>query len=338
MPSESGSPSPPPAKPPDDIAKIHPIVEFLWKEWRVIKSPSFYIAVGIVAIALYWLEEKHYGGTLSEKDATIQALQTRTETLIGVNAVNGINGANPSKKVNVEKPLPDNIFPRPEQPPTPPSQQFAFVANPIIFVTNAQPVIFKADTTTNRNARATIDERMADLQAEADQVAAQEAAKFEFEKQQKLLEIPRDWGNGLDHYRRLLVVLHDDLSKKVEGTGDVISPSQGYYQCMPSNIDPGTGEIKAATIGLQINTNVNFQIKISELNWLGHRQVYVSCAAGNLELYPGTNDDFYAILNTYLGLPSPGYTTIDKADDLVSDNLTSLIAAQYLLLRQTNKK
>ncbi|MGA3284729.1 MAG: hypothetical protein ABSD57_09765 [Verrucomicrobiota bacterium] len=67
--SESFTPQPP--KPPENATKIHPVVEFLWKEWRVIKNPSFYIAVGIIAIGLFWLEERHYGGTIVEKDATI---------------------------------------------------------------------------------------------------------------------------------------------------------------------------------------------------------------------------------------------------------------------------
>ena len=247
--------------------------------------------------------------------------------------------SNPSKETSTAKPFPDEINPRPEQPPAPPTQQFAFVANPSILVTNAQPAIFKAYTTTNGNAGAKIDERMADLQALVDQGAAQKAAKIELEKQQKLLEIPRDWGRGLEHYRRLLVVLQDDLSKKAKSTGDGIFPSPGYSQCMPSNIDPETGEIKAATIGLQINTNVTFQIIISQQNWIGHRQVCVSCAAGFLKLYPGTNDDFYAVLNAYnTGLSFPDHTTIDKADDLVSDNLTTLIAAQFRLVGQTNQK
>jgi hypothetical protein len=239
---------------------------------------------------------------------------------------------------SIAKPLPDEIIPRPEQPSLPPYHQLSFLETPIVTITNAQRVFFKADISANGNAVATIDKRMADLQAQEDKRAAQQAANIEFEKQQKLLEIPRDWRHGLDHYRRLLVMLQDDMSEKAKGIGDTIVPSPGYSRCMPLDIDPETGEIKAATIGLLNNTNVNFQIIITGLNSEGHRQVYVFCAAGSLELYPGTNDDFNAILNTYLGLPSPNYTTIDNADALVSDNLTSLIAAQYMLLGRTNKK
>ena len=55
----------------ESATKIHPIVEFFHKEWRVVKSPSFWIAIGIIAIGLFWLEERHYSGTIAEKDATI---------------------------------------------------------------------------------------------------------------------------------------------------------------------------------------------------------------------------------------------------------------------------
>jgi hypothetical protein len=51
---------PPPAKPTDTVSlpkpqdntttKIHPVLEFLWKEWRVIKSPSFWIIFGLAAM------------------------------------------------------------------------------------------------------------------------------------------------------------------------------------------------------------------------------------------------------------------------------------------------
>jgi hypothetical protein len=73
MPPETESTTPPAIKPPDSPTKIHPVVDFLWKEWRVIKSPSFWIAIGIASIGLFFIEQWHYTGTIAEKDATIQA-------------------------------------------------------------------------------------------------------------------------------------------------------------------------------------------------------------------------------------------------------------------------
>lgn len=66
----------PPPESTESATKIHPVVEFIHKEWRVIKSPSFWIAVGIIAIGIFWLEERHYNGTLAEKGAMIQRAET----------------------------------------------------------------------------------------------------------------------------------------------------------------------------------------------------------------------------------------------------------------------
>ena len=65
-----------PPKQSGDATKIHPIVEFFHKEWRVVKSPSFWISVGIVTIGLFWVFAWHYSGAIAEKDSTIQRMET----------------------------------------------------------------------------------------------------------------------------------------------------------------------------------------------------------------------------------------------------------------------
>jgi len=67
----------------ESAANIHPVVAFIHKEWRVIKSPSFWIAVGIIAIGIFWLEERYYSGTLAEKDAMIRRAETDRDSYKG---------------------------------------------------------------------------------------------------------------------------------------------------------------------------------------------------------------------------------------------------------------
>jgi hypothetical protein len=53
---------------------IHPAVSFWQREWRVIKSWSFWIAVALVGIGLFFVMQWHYSIVLAEKDATMVAL------------------------------------------------------------------------------------------------------------------------------------------------------------------------------------------------------------------------------------------------------------------------
>ena len=241
----------------------------------------------------------------------------------------------------IPKLLPTKVVPRPEQPPSPPppasTQQLATIETPTI-ATQMPVEVFNADTSFIGTAMTKIDKIKADIEAKKAKETADTEAQAKAEKEKLRLEIPRDWERGLNHYRRMLVVLHDTLLDEAKKNGDGIVQSEGYFQCIPSAIDPQIGEIKAATIGLQNNTNVSFSISISGLNYAGHRQVYVSCAAGNLEIYPGMGDDFYAILNADLGVPFDNKTTADKADGLISDYLDSLIVAQYQFLSKTRKQ
>jgi len=72
----------PVAKITPESAKIHPLVEFLCREWRVLKSVSFYIAVAVVGIGIFWLQERHYSQTIIAKDAAIGTKEaTITEIL-----------------------------------------------------------------------------------------------------------------------------------------------------------------------------------------------------------------------------------------------------------------
>ncbi|HEV7923765.1 MAG TPA: hypothetical protein VGR14_00305 [Verrucomicrobiae bacterium] len=57
------------------------MVSFCWNEWRVLKTASFYIAVAITGVGVFWLAERHYGATIAEKEATVTAKDATITTL-----------------------------------------------------------------------------------------------------------------------------------------------------------------------------------------------------------------------------------------------------------------
>ncbi len=216
------------------------------------------------------------------------------------------------------KPLPDLFVPRPEPPPAPAPP----VSTQQIVAVEAQPQleVFSNDTDIADSVRAKITKLKTDT-----------AARAKAAEQQQQLANQQDWDNGLRHYKHSLVVLHDVLLGEATKTGDRIIESKGYFDCMPLSIDPQAGEIKAATIGLNINTNVNFLIRISGLNGQGHRQMHISCAAGDLEIYPGMGNEFYSELKIYPDISLRNNASTDGADDLVADDVKSLVGAQLLI-------
>jgi len=62
--------------------KIHPVVEFIYSEWRTVKSVAFWIAVALATVAVFYFNERHYAGIISEKDATITQKDATIATVL----------------------------------------------------------------------------------------------------------------------------------------------------------------------------------------------------------------------------------------------------------------
>ncbi len=231
----------------------------------------------------------------------------------------------PPKQVSIAKPLPVKIIPRPEPPPEPPPT----VSNQQVAEVETQKQYENFNVVTGSVIGDALS-RFASIKAEKD-------AKIESDKRQKNLEAQKWWTNNLSYYQRSLVVLHDVLTGESTKTGDGIAQSVGYFQCLPSTIDPEKGGIKAATIGFQKNTNVDFLITITAPNVSGHRTLNISCRGGFTELIPGWGKEFYSHLHVYPDFDDDREVPIEKANDLIDESIKDLIASQFLFLSKTNK-
>ena len=67
---------------PSKPADIHPAVAFIQKEWRVIKTFAFWVAIGLVAVGLFFVMQWHYGETINTKDTTIELLTQERDQAI----------------------------------------------------------------------------------------------------------------------------------------------------------------------------------------------------------------------------------------------------------------
>src|ERR1017187_8472782 len=81
MPKNHGISPTPPAKPPDGNTVVHELVNFLWKEGHLLKSPSFYIAVLMAAIGAFAVSKWHFSGIIEEKEATITQKEATITTI-----------------------------------------------------------------------------------------------------------------------------------------------------------------------------------------------------------------------------------------------------------------
>ena len=231
-------------------------------------------------------------------------------------AVQNSKTAQSGKSISIPKPLPVKIIPRPEPPPPPPivsTQQLADVE------TQKQFENFNEGTGVTEDAASQI----AKLKAE-------KVAKIESENRQKNLEIQKWWDVYLPYYQHSLAVLHDVLTSESTKTGDGIDQSVGYFQCLPPAIDPKIGEIKAAEIRFQKNTNMDFLVTIAGLNASGHRQLKISCSGGLLEMYATWGDKFGRTLHVYPDFEDYKDVPIDKANDLILESIKQLVAVQIL--------
>jgi hypothetical protein len=230
--------------------------------------------------------------------------------------------APPIPKV-IAKPLPVKIIPKPEPPPQAVSAQQSAVVE-----TQKQFEYFNANTGDAEDAA----QRIAILRAET-------ANKKEAELRQRNLEAQEWWAVCLPHYRRSLVVLHDILLSKAP-SGDGIAQSDGYFQCLPTNMDSTVPQINVAEIGFQKNSNMNFMIIVTAPNPGGYRRLRISCSGGDLEF--GWHDRLESFLHVSHIFPELDGEVINaspfnKTNEFIAESIEGIIAAQGFFLSKTNK-
>lgn len=216
----------------------------------------------------------------------------------------------------IAKSLPVKIIPNPQPiPPTTniPAQQLAGVE------TQKQFENFNEGTGV-----------IEDAVSQIARLKAEKAAATESENRKRNLEIKKWWDVYLPYYQHSLVVLHDVLASESAKAGDGIAQSVEYFQCLPPAIDPKIGEIKAAEIRFQKNTNMDFLVAITGLNTSGHRQLKISCRGGLLEMDGIWGYKFRRNLHVYPDFEDYKDVPIDKANDLILEAIKQLVAAQIL--------
>jgi hypothetical protein len=237
--------------------------------------------------------------------------------------------ANLSKEPASSKPLPTKVIPRPEPPPQPPP----VVTNQQVESTETQKPLeyFNAGTETNASGVAKFESAaatIARLKSEKEAKAKADALKIN-------LEIQNNWDCERTNYQHALVVLHDALNKELTN-GDGIVQSQDYFQCLPKTIDPKTGVMKVAQIGLQKNTNLEFLVTVTELRGAYNRLIIISGNGCSLE-FNQWNSQFSKRLNVNkLDLVDDKIVSMDAANGLIFDSISDLIDAQKWSLAVTN--
>jgi hypothetical protein len=234
----------------------------------------------------------------------------------------------------IAKPLPDKIIPRPEPPPPliVSTQQIVGIETQKSFE------IFNPDTGAIGDATSPISKLMAENFAKIAKLKADNDAIKEAEKRKRELNIQKWWDVYLPYYNRSLIVLHDVLAGEAAKTGDGIAQSAGYFQCLPPTIDPKIGELKVAEIGLQKNTNIDFIITITALTDSDVRRLRISCGGCFLESWPSWGDKFIRDIHIDPDFDNEKEVPIEKANELIGDEIKDLVAARYYISSNTNKQ
>jgi hypothetical protein len=243
-------------------------------------------------------------------------------------------------KKEPQKPLPTKTIPRPEPAPPPMiviTQQLADAE------TQKQFETFNLNTgdVEDTNIPAIISE-IAKLKAE--QVAkiaklkAENDAKIGSEKRKRDLNIQHWWDVYLPHFKHSLTVLHDALADEARKTGDGITQSVDYFQCLPPTIDSKIGELKVAEIGLQKNTNMDFIVSITALTGSDVRYLRISCGGCFLESWLSWGEKFIRDIHIDPDFDNEKEVPIEKANELIDEEMKELIAARYYVLSNTNKE
>ncbi|MGA3284800.1 MAG: hypothetical protein ABSD57_10135 [Verrucomicrobiota bacterium] len=234
----------------------------------------------------------------------------------------------------VLKPLPTKIIPRPEPPPTPPAYSTQQVA---VIETQKQFETFNGDTETTNGSEMQVAQLIAHVKAEKAAAQAEQAAKSEAEHRQRNLDAKKQWDIYLPYYQHSIAILHDILISKSAITGDGISQSVGYFQCLPSTIDCNIGSLKVAEIGFQKNTNMDFLLTITDLNGANHRKLIIACGGGHLELEPANGDRMWRKLHLEPDFDDFIEYPITNANELISKSINLLVDGQIYYLSQTNR-
>jgi hypothetical protein len=64
---------------PDNTERIYPFISFLKKEWGVMKSTSFWIIAVVVTLAIWAIQDHHYGGIVKTQEATIRTVEAERD-------------------------------------------------------------------------------------------------------------------------------------------------------------------------------------------------------------------------------------------------------------------
>jgi hypothetical protein len=242
-------------------------------------------------------------------------------------ALNAAKQNGEQKLPEIPKPLPDKIAPNLIPPPS----TMAIETNQSApsEVTQRQIETFGASTSD------ITDFALYMKQFEAG-VAAQTEAK-ERKDDQGTLDA---WNLYRPYYIHALTVFRDTLKSIGDKTGDGITQSANYSDCLPIlPIAATNGEVTLAFIGLQKNTNMDFNIMLGGLETGFHRELIISSGGCYVELEPEWGQTFHRILHTDTEPPVDDTTNvpINQADELMLKGSKEIIGAREYILSQQNK-
>jgi hypothetical protein len=166
---------------------------------------------------------------------------------------------------------------------------------------------------------------------------AQRESEKQADLQKELSQEQHWWEQEVPYYKFTLVTLRDKLMEKAKASGDGISQSADYFQCIPEVFDPNGGDVNVAKIKFQNNTNWSFLVTITAKDIGNRRKLRISCSGGYLEIHADENN-----LGAEISVPSKNFSD-DKVSamgiskPLIVEGLTILIGAQEEFLSNTNR-
>jgi len=162
---------------------------------------------------------------------------------------------------------------------------------------------------------------------------AKQAAEANLQKQQDIQQL---WDKYLPHYQRMLIVLHDLLTREATTKGDGISQSVDYFTSLPKTIDPKIGDFQIAKIGFQKDTNMDFVVTITAMNDANDRRFKITSSCGTLLMDLSYGDELFTHIHIAPDFDDAQHVSGEKVDEWMVSAIKGLIREQESLSRKTN--
>ena len=160
------------------------------------------------------------------------------------------------------------------------------------------------------------------------QLADQNAAKELADKSNCLYW----WNLYLPYYRHALISLNNQLVIWGTAHGDGISEPSNYGQCLATNIDDTIGKFDPTHIGMQKNTNMFFNVTVTENDQNHHRKLIINSSLSSLEMEGEWGQSCYCKIHIKPSFDDYFETNNANARVMIDSSLKELVDGQYYAL------